>query len=564
MQELAKVGSVNAWDVSKWGTKVIPFPSTPIVATPKAAETTSITDGIGYGGYNRVFSINYDGEKDLGEIGPIRKYIIDHDALRLRSWQLFLESDVSQALFKRSAIWGVGTGLKLQAEPVTEVLETDDIEIDSEEFNEEIEAKFGLYASSTMCDYSGNRNLHQIANELWINDDVGGDTLFIMRLVNGMPKVQIVDGANVRTPMAFGTNTGMETINPDTKNVIRRGVELDKSGRHVAYWVQKAVAGEYITDYERVLTRMDKYPYSETARLVYGLKYRIDNVRGIPLITAVMETAAKMARYREATLGGAEERAKIAYTIEHEAFSTGENPIVSQMAVASGFGPQTDLPTDSQGAALENRVAATANKQAVNMPLGAKLKATDSKQEINFKDFYSVNFDIVCAVAGYPPEVILSKYDSNYSASRAAIKDFEHTLLVKREAFAAQFYQVVYNFCLDVWALSGSIEVPGYLSALATQNEMALAAYRNARWAGDVVPHIDPMKEVAAWRAKLGKDSENFPLCTIEEATEALSTSDYSSNLEQYSREIEKGVSMGIKLVEPKQPAGEAPPPSED
>jgi capsid protein len=223
--------------------------------------------------------------------------------------------------------------------------------------------------------------------------------------------------------------------------------------------------------------------------------------------------------------------------------------------VASGFSPQTDLPTDSYGENLANRVYATTNKQTYNLPLGASMKSIESKQELSFAEFYSANFDIVCAVCGYPPEVILSKYNSNYSASRAAIKDFEHTIIVQRQGFSEQFYQTIYNFCLDCWVLENYVNLNGYEVALMNQNTMALYAYRYANWQGDVVPHIDPIKEVNAWRLKLGKDSENMPLCTVADAIEALAPlggTDFNSTLEQYAKEIKKGEALGIEKVLPK------------
>lgn len=524
---------------------------------PQASNAFNIAPG--YAGYNRVFQMNFDGEKDLGGIGQIRKYVIDHVALRMRGWQLYLESDVCQALFTRSAMWGIGAGLKLQASPESDVLTMYGQTITPEEFNDTVESLFYVYSNNTFCDYSGQRTLGEIAHEAWVNSDVGGDVLVVMRLENGMPKVQLIDGAHLKTPQMWGTSTQMDVFNPDTKNRVRHGVEMDAKGNHVAYWVFKGLTGDVIGDYERIPARLTVYPYTETARLIYGLKYRLDGVRGIPLITAVMETAAKMARYKEAMVAGAESRAKVAFSIEHEAYSTGENPLVAQMTAAAGFGSQTDLPTDSYGENLANKVTATSENQAYNMPNGAKLVMHESKQENGFTDFYTTNFDIVCAVAGYPPEVIMSKYNSNYSASRAAIKDFEHTLKVKRTKFAKQFYQLVYNFCLDTWALSGQVKIDGYLSALAQNNQMVLSAYRCARWAGDAVPHIDPFKEVKAIREMLPENSKNMPLITLEQAVEMLDNGDWTDVVDQFAKERDKGEGLGIEesgKTEPVQPNG--------
>lgn len=523
--------------------------------TPQAA-TINVSGG-GFNGYSRIFPVIFDGEKDLGEIGPIKAYLLDHQALRLRSWQAMMDSDVCAALVKRSCDWVIGTGLKLQAMPkdkVLKLLKSDTPNV--EEFNANVEALFDLMTSTTLGDYAEKSSLNEIAREAWKNVFFG-DVLLVMHLVNGIPKIQLIDAQYVCTPPSLGTTTnGLDAIAPETGNIIRHGVELDKSGKHVAYWVSKnASIFNSLADYDRYPAEMKEYPYCTTAKLIYGLKYRLDNVRAIPMITAVMETAAKMSRYREATISGAEERAKIVLTIEHEAYSTGENVLVAQAVQASGFGMETDLPADSWGAQLANKVYASTNKETYNMPNGAKMKAIESKQELSFGEFYEKNFDIVCAVVGYPPEVIMSKYNSNYSASRAAIKDFEHTIITQRQSFSEQFYQTVYNFCLDVWVLQGLIRLPGYEQALVNRNAIALAAYRYARFSGDVVPHIDPMKEVKAWRDKLGEDSKNVPLCTVADAIEALAPlggTDFNNTIQQYAKEMEIAESLGIEKVSPK------------
>ena len=529
----------NAFDITSWGTQQKPDVTSEMISQP----------GPGGYGYNSVFVLPFDGETDMGEMGPIRKYLADHQALRLRSHQLDLESDVCSALFERSKMWGVGTGLKLQAEPKGLVLDGAGVQLDTEEFNEGIEEFFGTWASNPMCDYSSVQNLTDISGEAWSDIDKGGDTLVVMRLVNDMPKCELIDASYVRTPLNFGTLTGLEVINPDTKNRIRHGVEMDKAGKHVAYWVVKG--DNWLQDgFERIECRMSKYPYSEMARMCYGRKHRIDNSRGIPIISAVMETAAKMGRYMSAALASAEERAKVVYTINHTAKSTGESPIMAQMAKASGIYFNSGLPTDSQGRELANQVAASTNKQTFDMPLESEMKTLESKQELHVRDFYTVNFDIVCAVVGYPPEVIMSKYNSNYSASRAAIKDFEHTLTVKRNRFAKQFMQMVYNYYLDWMVLSNKIKAPGYLNALGKRDEMVLTAYRHAEWMGDTVPHIDPVKEVMAWRLKMGAGTDHLPLCTAEEAAEALSSISLSSIMEQSSKERLMADELGIEKVE--------------
>lgn len=484
------------------------------------------------------FSISYNGEKNLGELGPIKEYWMDYDALRARSWQSYIESEITLTILGRYAKWVIGSGLKLQAEPVVSVLRSEKIEIDSQDFSEVVESRFSVFSKSRESDYSRMRNLHKIAKRAFINAIVGGDVLVVQRFIKGQLSTQLIDGCHVCSPMFGADYLGYQLPNG---NQIKHGIEISPSGEHIAYWVK-----DKNYKWERIPAKA-KGSDMTMAFMVYGLEYRLDNCRGIPLFAVVLETLKKLERYKEATVGSAEERQKIALFFEHSRDSTGENPLGPlAKALNADADDNDDLPIDEQGRQLANTVAATTNKQAFNMPIGSTVKSVDSRNELYFKDFYTVNFNIVCACVGIPPEVASSKYDSNFSSSRAALKDWEHTLRVERNDFSQQFYQRIYENWLEIEILKNKVSAPGYLSARVQNNTMALGAYRNTRWVGDSVPHIDPEKEVNAERLKLGQSAANMPLTTLEAATEALSGGDSDSNMEQFSSELQEAKKLKI------------------
>lgn len=486
--------------------------------------------------YNNIFSVSYDGEKNLGEIGPIKNYLMDYDALRLRSWQSYVESEISQIVLNKFALWIVGSGLKLQAEPAKKVLESEGITLDTENFNDIIESRFSVFANSKLSDYSNMESLNSIAHTAFINSIIGGDVLVVLRLVKKQVKIQLIDGAHIVSPLGDKDSKGRKK---GKNNRIRNGIEISPKGEHVAYWVRTK-----LFELERIKARGAKSGL-KMAFIVYGKKHRLDNVRGIPLISVVLETLKKLERYKEATVGSAEERQKIVLQIIHQQFSDGENPFQGQMAKAFDADAATDdLPIDIEGKELANTVAATTNKSVFNMPIGAELKGLESKNELFFKDFYNSNIDIVCPAIGIPPEVALSKYDSNFSASRAALKDWEHKVKVERKRFSEQFYQPVYEFWLEVQILLNKVQAPGYLLS---NNDMVKEAYQTARFTGATIPHIDPLKEVNAVRAKLGDLGKNLPLTTLEAATEELNGGDSNSNMEQYSKELEKSKDLDLE-----------------
>lgn len=471
--------------------------------------------------FTTIFNISYDGEKDEGAIGPIKTYWLNHIALRARSWQSYIDSDITQGIINKYCGWIIGGGLKLQSEPVKLVLESEGININKEEFSKNVEARFSLFAKSMRVSHDGLENLNQLAATCKRNAVLAGDVLVVLRLINNQITVQLIDAGNVQQPIF---NSDLHAKAEARGNRIRHGVELSKKGEHVAYYVRKT-----FDVFTRILA---KNRGRKTAYLVYGLKWRIDNTRGVPLTSSIMQKIATVDKYSDATLQSAEERAKIVYSIEHAAFSTGESPLLNLMKASHDADAKTDT-GEIHGEAVAQKVASTTKKQAFNMPRGAVLKSLEAKNELYYKEFYNTNTNAIASAIGIPPEVAYSLYNSNFSASRAALKDWEHTIMVKRGDFSTQFYQPIYDLWLEIDILLGKTQAPGFLMANARKDFMTLDAFRNARWVGSNVPHIDPVKEVLAERLKLGSGGAHLPLTTGESATEALNGGDFDTNLAQ-------------------------------
>lgn len=499
------------------------------------------------GTYRTLYAGSFNGEKNLGEIGPIKYYLMDYVALSLRSWAAFIESAEAQTVLKKFTTWVIGKGLKLQAEPVKLVIGKKNSAL--KEFSDEVEARFQVYSNSKLADYSGNNTLNQLEGIAHKNAIIGGDVLVILRYIDDCLKVQLVDGAHLMSPI-FGSEW-FPMIAENGHRVIN-GVEINEKGEHIAYYVRKPLDSLNpinSLEVDRILCK-SSIDGIQNAFLVYGDKFRLDNHRGIPLLTAVLEKLKKLERYEEATLGSAEEQAKIAYQIVHQIGSSGEFPFSQQVARAHNADlTQEDIAVTEDGKALTDKVIATTNKQVINNPQGAEIKTLkDNTQQLYFKDFLDKNIDIVCSCLEIPPNVAMSKYDSNYSASRAAVKDWEHTLSVKRKDFATQFLQPIYNFWLETEILKNEIQAPGYLIAKVKKDYMVIEAYRTTRWVGAPVANIDPLKEVQAERAKLGETAACIPLTTVEAATEILNGGDSDHNMDQYAEEFERSKELGIEL----------------
>lgn len=249
--------------------------------TPSAFYTTP-------GTYEPVYASNFNGEKNIGELGPMRYYFMDYVGLRFRSWQAFTESATAFTVIKKFVSWVIGKGLKLQSEPSPGLLGK--INPDLKQFSEDVEARFQVWSESKQCDWSNRENLHEKTETVYKNSLIGGDTLVILRYLQdeGL-KIQLVDGAHLYTPLSGSEWWPIIVANG---NRCINGVEISDRGEHVAYYVRKPLDTLNLFmsfDVERIPCRSaaESKAGLMSAFLVYGMKYRLDTHRGIPLLTTV-------------------------------------------------------------------------------------------------------------------------------------------------------------------------------------------------------------------------------------------------------------------------------------
>lgn len=491
----------------------------------------------GYGNYHEVYNSrilpikhgNFHGEKTSGELGSIYKLTPSYQALRLRSYEAELTNDVVNIFAGKFFKWVIGKGLKLQSEPNEIALKTEKMPEVEEDFREFVEARFDVYANSKKCDYKEENNLHTLAIEAF-KTAFHGDCLIVMRLENGFPTIQLIDGEHVVSPVLDDDSMKAAKKKGHT---IRNGIEFDKKGKQVAYFVKVENKEELLYQYERI-PAFGKRSGRRLAWLVGLKKHRIDNDRHIPMVTPILEKLAKLDRYTEATVGSAEERAKIPYSIEHNKESGGTNPMLNMQKAAAGMAQNAAPETVGyeQGEKTAAIMTATTGKQVFNMPIGAKLNALFSQNEIQYEAFWKGVFKSLCGAVDIPPEVALQEYNSNYSASRAAIGAWDFIVKIYRQKFAEKFYAPFYELWLHTEILKGNLTAKGYLKN--STNFMVVEAYAKSRFVGGKMPHIDPLKEVKAISEMVSKG-----FMTNEQGTEELTGGDWKQNQQKLKKEKE-------------------------
>jgi capsid protein len=486
----------------------------------------------------------YNGEKTNGSLGNPINLLPDHGSLRARSYEAFLTNDSIRIAISPLLRRIIGSGLTMQAEPHKKLLELENVKEDLEAFTLNVETYWEVWAKSKRVDIKCKHSLHELAQQHEETKLLGGDDLVILRIDEKYNlKVQVVDGQHVKSPPighAFTTSAKA------SGHKIIQGVEINPSGEYVAFYVEKENYGErmlsIIYELERIPAKNDEG--ITMAWMGYGMKLRIDHHRGIPITAAILEKTAKLDRYTEATVSTAEERAKVVYVLEHGRTSDGSNPLADNIKARLG-----SIASDGSAEAkiVAQAISVTEERQVHSLAPDQSLKAVSSRSEIQYDPFFNAIFTQICATVGTPPEVALQKYNSNYSASRAAILAFQDVVALYRSKCGNDFYGPIYFVWLYIHILKNKVSAEKYLQAWTDDNMDVVEAYSGAKFTGINMPHIDPLKEMNAIRAALGEGYKNMPLISLEQATEQAGAGDWESNASKLSQEIK--LAKKLKVV---------------
>jgi hypothetical protein len=478
-----------------------------------------------------IINKNWDGEKNLGELGLVINNIPDYKRLRLRSYNAYATIDTFKTIASKYFYWKIGSGLKLQAEPNLTVLKSEGLDITDEQSSElqkVIEARFMIWANSKQSDYLKQKNLHQLASDFDKGKYLGGDNLLIVRFNDNGPNIQFVSGEFVCNP---GIETEYFKEAKERGNDIKHGIEIDKDGKHIAFFV-RLKKKDSVDEFKRVPSYGDKSS-KKLAWLVSGEKISPDHLRAVPAMSQSLEKINKLDRYVEAAVTKAEQAANIIHTIKHKEFSDGSSPLQDEVNKKRGTYVNTNIDVEGQKAladGLANKIAQQTSGMAYNMPVGAEMESFESSIETDFGQFHSTIFNGISAGANVPPEVAMQSFNSNYSASRAAINSFGYFITVDRQDLAEQFYIPIYKLWLEYEILTKKISAPKYIENI--DNEMVTEAYTQCRFLGKDMPHIDPLKEAKSIELMLA-----LKLISHEQASEMLGVGSWDENFKKWQKE---------------------------
>ena len=177
--------------------------------------------------WSNFFPSTFTGENEIGaydDLGYI--YDVDYYSLAKRAYTLVTVNEFARIAIARLAQFVIGTGLSLHPEPCKNFLKKKfNINI-SEEFSKDIKELWSLFEKDRNVSKNKEDTIHALANQIFINAFIAGDCLVIKRIIDKNLEYQIINGISVYSSQESYNN-----------NKIKKGVELDKDGKTLAYWV---------------------------------------------------------------------------------------------------------------------------------------------------------------------------------------------------------------------------------------------------------------------------------------------------------------------------------------
>lgn len=455
----------------------------------------------------------------------------DLEYSRRGSRDLYMNTPIATGALRRLKTNVLGKGLKLQSRIDREFLGLTNEAADA--WERKAEREWNLWANSKECDITRTNNFNQLQKLTFLSMLLSGDVFCLLphKKVKGFPyslHIQLIEGDQVCNPNNFDN---MWT------SKLRAGVEIDGNGAPVAYHIRTKHPGD--TDIEQKWVRVPAFGQRSGRRNVLHLysKERPGQRRGMPFLAPVMEQLKQLTRLADAELMAALVNAFFTVFIKN-------TPQIRPLGEGYVPGEQvSDVTTDEGEKVYEMGSGNIVSLDEQEEPVFADPKRPND----SFEPFFMAMVKQIGVGLEIPYEVLMMCFNSNYSASRAAILAFWKTVTDKRSDFIADYNQPVYEEFLTEAVSLGRLAAPGFLL-----DPLKKAAWCGTRWGGPGQGQIDPLKETKAARERI-----NGRLSSHEDESQLLGTEDWEATMNRLAREETLLDEKELNPVAPEEPTVE-------
>lgn len=460
---------------------------------------------------------------------------------RASSRDLYMNTPTAHAALTRPVRNAIGPGLRLQARIDREVLGLSDDE--AQEWERKAEREFRYWAMSKDCDVTRRLNFYELQQLAFLSYLMNGDTFALFPRVKRPNstidlRIQLVEADYCCNPLF--------TIDSEK---IAGGIELGSYGEPTYYYFKKR-------NFKQITLEegFDLYTAADWVKIpAFGAKTGRPNVlhiftpdrvcqrRGMPSLSPVFELCKQMSRLTEAELMAAVINSFFTVIIK----ST--NPVPFD----GGYIPEEQT-TDGESNPADKNILEMGNGNFLELDEDEEAQFADpNRPNARFGDF----FDNMCCQLGaainVPSEQLMLKFNTSYTAARAALQDAWTYYFQRRTMMVDRFCDPVYHLALEDLIIAGRIVAPGFFS-----DPIIRQAWCGSKWCGIKPAELEPLKEA---KAKILNIRHN--LQTHEASYVSNDRSDWEGNVDLLAREQEYLKKRGLvkeeaqtETSEPKEP----------
>lgn len=396
-----------------------------------------------------------------------------------------------------------------------------------EEAEKTILREFRLWAENTMCDAERQQDFYGLQQLAFLSMLMSGDVfaLFGMEENKRTPyqtTIRLLEADRICTPDSSGDSISQET---ESGGRIIDGVEISQTGAVIRYHIASRSPSAGNDSSELTWQPIDAYG-KDTGypNILHVMTHeRPEQRRGVPFVASEIEQIKQFSRYMNAELAANVVSAMLT------AFITSEED--------DGKAGMEDAVNDEDKVTDDELQLELAPGAIYDLPPGKDVKTVNPlRSNAQFEAFVNTSIMVIASSMGIPKEVLIKKYESNYTAARAALLDFWRTVKIYRARFNTNFNKPIYEQWLSEAVAAGRIDAPGFFDDPSVRQ-----AWCGCMWIGASMGHVDPLKEVNAAAARIQNN-----ISTQEQEASEYNGNDWATNIRQRRREIETAREMGL------------------
>jgi lambda family phage portal protein len=453
----------------------------------------------GFTGYNS------GGAKWSGGLSTYSSHTtIDHGLTRAAARNMMQDVPQARALVERFSDTVADTGLVLEALPKFRQLGTTPEK--AEIWGADVSERFDMWAKSKKSCISETYNFYQAQRmyAMWQQRD---NDMFT--------QLHYSKKKSLLSPLQFGfidpnQITGCSITSADYQFLGADGIERDSNGKELSYNVYVNTG----RDIKEVNIKR-KGPRSGRTFMLHGYSPEFAHQgRGYSRISHAIQEFENITDFSLAQIKKAINQSNFLFSVENQQMDP-SNPLANTLSNPGGIFnktvPETGTVSDNGKSfdycPLPESVQRTPGSLGVvNMQQGDHLTLLENKTPAEgFEAFITPFVSYLSASIGMPIEMLLMKFNSSYSASRASLVVFWRIAQIWRNEMIADFLNPIKEAWLSEEIAGGRISAPGW------QDPHLRAAWMGGNWIGSPMPNIDPKREAdaSATNIKIGATTQN-------------------------------------------------------